>query len=857
MSSGTRSRTSSEQDDPSNSIVSTFAVTELQNQLDALEAKFNVLSNAHDSKKSSSDQAFLTQQSLVNELISFKSLINSSMDKLQITLDKFLSSSITHNMNPDRLPSSNKANSTNDVHATVQPGGASIQSNDCGLCSDKSCLHQATASLKPRVQNTEIQDSRSKATNDINSVLNVSDVQGRLLKIQMNSLKSLLSPDVAKPMKKSVLEDLYNNKVIAIEEKERELSKSLQYYVRSPTFNECLSEMVLDAIDDASRYVAKIRALYHQEGYLFKSHSDKLFEDLPKFSCQSDVNIFEFFRRFEALSKDYEISSEKAELLYEKYLSLSIQEEIISLKGDYNAMRNVLIKKYGDLRVIANNYLKPLLKECVPGNYQDESEKVKYFRKLHCATQKIDKSLFSSDIPTHEAEEYLYSNEFISQIMHFLPQEAQIEYVRQIRDIDNIIQIKGKVAYNTLISTITDYYELYDACMLNKSRLMNPTVILPSKVKVMKQDKTNLADMDSRSLNNSVHLVHNDQKDPKSFKATSSYRFPCIIAGHDHSLDQCEEFFKISPKERIQSKRKYKFRFCTLCLQSSERCQWSKCSNVKTLPDAIKCKDCKALSKKKNRPWFSVFFCLTEKHFKPSYAEISNALRNYVPKFDSSVKIIKITLLSSDSSSQYNDQEALKAFNTHSGIQEEPRKNDVIKESSDDCISLMQVLNIHGNHVLTCFDSGSCKNLVDKTLAEDLQFKLNSDKPTQISVISGNQIQTDGQINLALGPTRAGTFHELKAQCISSITKIIPKHDLGIINQEARKFTDIPNGTILPAYIGGDRIKLLIGLTHVNLQPVLIYTLPSGVGVYRSPFKDVFGSNICYGGPYRGFAQAN
>ena len=33
-------------------------------------------------------------------------------------------------------------------------------------------------------------------------------------------------------------------------------------------------------------------------------------------------------------------------------------------------------------------------------------------------------------------------------------------------------------------------------------------------------------------------------------------------------------------------------------------------------------------------------------------------------------------------------------------------------------------------------------------------------------------------------------------------------------------------------------------------------TLPSGIGVYRSRFKDKFGSTICYGGPHRVFTEA-
>ncbi len=48
-----------------------------------------------------------------------------------------------------------------------------------------------------------------------------------------------------------------------------------------------------------------------------------------------------------------------------------------------------------------------------------------------------------------------------------------------------------------------------------------------------------------------------------------------------------------------------------------------------------------------------------------------------------------------------------------------------------------------------------------------------------------------------------------------------------------------------------DRIK------NTNLDPVLIKVLPSGVAVYLSPFKDVYGSRIIFAGPHKSFTRAN
>ena len=39
-------------------------------------------------------------------------------------------------------------------------------------------------------------------------------------------------------------------------------------------------------------------------------------------------------------------------------------------------------------------------------------------------------------------------------------------------------------------------------------------------------------------------------------------------------------------------------------------------------------------------------------------------------------------------------------------------------------------------------------------------------------------------------------------------------------------------------------------MRHPELLPTLVCTLPNGLGVYRSRFQDVTGSNLVFGGPY-------
>ncbi|MFO0006645.1 MAG: hypothetical protein ACK559_36560, partial [bacterium] len=61
---------------------------------------------------------------------------------------------------------------------------------------------------------------------------------------------------------------------------------------------------------------------------------------------------------------------------------------------------------------------------------------------------------------------------------------------------------------------------------------------------------------------------------------------------------------------------------------------------------------------------------------------------------------------------------------------------------------------------------------------------------------------------------------------------------------------------MVPQEIGGAPVKLLIGIRSTQLAPVLKFTLPSGLCVYDSKFRDVYGATLCFGGPHEVFTRA-
>ena len=58
---------------------------------------------------------------------------------------------------------------------------------------------------------------------------------------------------------------------------------------------------------------------------------------------------------------------------------------------------------------------------------------------------------------------------------------------------------------------------------------------------------------------------------------------------------------------------------------------------------------------------------------------------------------------------------------------------------------------------------------------------------------------------------------------------------------------------ILPEYAGGGNVGLLVGIQDVRINPVILVTLPSGVGVYQCLFVNSWGSSLVFAGPHPSF----
>ena len=187
------------------------------------------------------------------------------------------------------------------------------------------------------------------------------------------------------------------------------------------------------------------------------------------------------------------------------------------------------------------------------------------------------------------------------------------------------------------------------------------------------------------------------------------------------------------------------------------------------------------------------------------------------------------------------------------------KDEDICSESPKSSIYLMQNLRVGDSNCLTFFDSGANAHLIDGRMVRQEELQLISNKSIALGVIGGGSIRTEyGSFRFNLGPGEDSKYHEITAIGMESVTAGFGEYDLKeIIKEYKNSATTEELEYSLPETVGGSRVHLLLGIKNTRIQPTLIRTLPSGVGVYLSPFKDIWASRIIFAGPNKEFTKAN
>ena len=309
----------------------------------------------------------------------------------------------------------------------------------------------------------------------------------------------------------------------------------------------------------------------------------------------------------------------------------------------------------------------------------------------------------------------------------------------------------------------------------------------------------------------------------------SAAKFECVLQNHTgHNIYNCKEFLKMAPEERLRQCRGKK---CFTCLGAWGAEHRRVCPGAKDLPKEVICAQCNPSGEKFP---MNVLFCRKQGHKKPTSRVFLEAMKKYRPDMDVSPateKIIKIMM---------------------AGRHRSSRERISLGTVRNDALNLRQTLVINDVETNVYYDTGAGTSLVCKSAAEELGIPKVGSESVKITNLGETVRSRVGQyqVKCTLSNQKQRT---IDLQGIPDLKWDLADVNLDKVNHEVKN----KKLGVLPQKVEGGAVGIVVGIDEPELMPVFLYTMPSGVAVYRSVFRDKYGSDIVYGGCHKSFTEQN
>ena len=654
---------------------------------------------------------------------------------------------------------------------------------------------------------------------------------------------------------------------------------ALEKYVTFSDVDQKVCQSAMEAIEKATVWIQNVTDLYIDSEIYSLNACRSMAIDIEKFTGNGSQTIYEFFQDFDSTYKGQGSEKQKADKLYRCHLSEGIKSMTCSISSDFAALKSFLLSEYGDFITVTESLVQNA--EGIPKPpHSDYSARAEYFLKVEAMLEKLLKLKNQEGVDAEELMDHVYSLLFMKRLVDLLPTEDELAYTKMIarRGCDTR-KITGEYAFNEL-RRYCSYEGAANERVAARCRITKPvdeSEFEAAHVTNKKQVWFS-SDKETPAVNSVQRKRVNVQKSsmPKYDRewANGKWKIPCGLPQHDHEVTGCLEFFSLSPSvRRSQTARK----ICWTCLGPRHMCRQEKiesgkmrvnCSNYQRVRPLV-CKDCVKYSKivDATYPPINMLLCTRRDHYKPPVDKVSRLLKNYLPALDitnftpnlvasrgSSVKSYLTAPSKPSKSRPVQMDEVDMAVNTLTGEKHLLERSAVLTQHTSPTIYITQWIQVGTSKCLCFFDTGADIHMVDGEMAEKEGLEVVSKVQTTLKVVGGKELDTDyGKYKLNLGPTPEQKFQELTCYGMSMVAGPFPRYGLQDINTEVRAQQIVPAEYVLPEYVAGSKVHLLIGINESAAHPIHIATLPSGISVYRSPFKDIFGSNICYGGSHESF----
>ena len=650
------------------------------------------------------------------------------------------------------------------------------------------------------------------------------------------------------------------------------IQKSLQKYVKFAGMSLDYCTTMDELLDMGENWCLSVEELYTKAEVHSINTSKGDTADVGIFSDNAKVTVYEFLEAAEIAYLGWGNSMQKANRLYNHHLSEEIKSKLINMSDSYADMKKWLITNYGGVSRIVSDIVRDLTRRPKPGS-NNSTALFTFYAHVSGALQRLERLTKVNGINREDLESCLYSRATLSTLALVLTNQTHADWITEMTraglDYKNPVGLEAyKIFKNICIIERNKGEGSRDLEKpTSEPRIRSPKINKSRSAHKVKEDIEEMLE-DAKEIGVFATSFHNIKWYQPGLK------FPCPVKNHQHEMNTCGEFFSFNPAERWSKMEKGKI--CYSCLKPKDQCSTKKCSFESKIPETLKCQGCAPWAQANRLAPLSILFCRRREHanLRASFPDMKNDLEKYLGKLgttvvDSSIKFAAnytFQVFSMDpganalgwSQREFIDKPA-PTIDSETGRNLQVPSDLIIPEVSEHSCYLMQTVKIGSTEALVFFDRGANIHIIDGSLAEKEGLQRVSNTPTSLTVVGGNKIRSNhGTFRFNLGPGDRGEFHEIVCVGMDDVTAGFGSYDLSDICQEYRdQAIDAGRDVILPPRVGGSRVHLLLGIKNTKLDPKLVKLLPSGIAVYLSPFKDIYGSRLIFAGPHKSFTKSD
>jgi hypothetical protein len=285
----------------------------------------------------------------------------------------------------------------------------------------------------------------------------------RLSLNQFPSLASLKDPENLRLVVEVDLPQIKSN----IEE----CKKVLHTYSSLPdTIPEVIEDVIM-AWTRAHEWKEEVVAQFRKQKLNFDQKQPAQEVNFKPWTTSGEVNVYEFFTKFEEWSAGTLSENQKAYRLYNNYLDSSITEtyeELRSKKDDYQSMKSWMITKWGAVKPVADACFRNIKKLPQPKSSIDYHTQATYARSVYTKISDLIHLQVSKGHPVPKLQEHLHSNSFLMDLYNVLPHEVKEKFGRHLAKEDEEPSNKeGQRHLEAMLMELKLYYRAVETALCN------------------------------------------------------------------------------------------------------------------------------------------------------------------------------------------------------------------------------------------------------------------------------------------------------------------------------------------------------------------------------------------------------